>query len=368
MIDPAGEFTALSLPMERHELPSDLRGEAPLVIATVPNVATLVGGEGGLYEFRGEDGFRALDQRSVVSVARLGERLIIAYPERFELFDGQLKPSSLHGGLDGSPITALASQADETLWIGTEKKLWRYAGGKLEAFDGLAGVRSLSTYGSANDVVVQLLDGTFVGLRETDAGFKTQSLSEEQQALDQVVPRAGGEFVGAVGGTILHRKPTPEGKATWSAVGLGQLSAAALAVEPESGLGWVVSKKALFRLDELKVARQEPARELTKVVSATATADGMLWIYDGTALHRVGDDGKPVAYEADVAPFLSANCERCHGDSGPGRDLRGFELARANLDKMIEEMQAGRMPADGRPLSAGDVNLLIRWRNGGLQR
>jgi hypothetical protein len=86
----------------------------------------------------------------------------------------------------------------------------------------------------------------------------------------------------------------------------------------------------------------------------------------------------PVSFSRDVAPILAMHCNGCHGDAG-GLSTRSYRelMLGGNLGKLIiagdpersvlmqflDGRRTGqqRMPRDGRPLTASQLNLIRRW-------
>src|SRR5262245_23484980 len=92
----------------------------------------------------------------------------------------------------------------------------------------------------------------------------------------------------------------------------------------------------------------------------------------------------PVSYSKEVAPVLAMRCNVCHGDAG-GLSTRTYTalMAGGNMGKVViggdaersllrhcvdgRRGEAHRMPLGGRPLSAGEIDLLRRWINEGAR-
>jgi len=95
----------------------------------------------------------------------------------------------------------------------------------------------------------------------------------------------------------------------------------------------------------------------------------------------VGGESGPVLFDRDVAPILSAHCVRCHGAAGPeaGLDLTSPMQATTELESGARAIVAGdptgselmrrivagdsdgRMPPEGAPLTADEIETLRRW-------
>ena len=107
-----------------------------------------------------------------------------------------------------------------------------------------------------------------------------------------------------------------------------------------------------------------------------------------TNLGVVFDDpvaaGRPSpSFSADISPILTNRCALpgCHVAGGPyGIDLRTYDslkaggedgaiviVGNAKESEMVEEIVEGKMPPDGPPLEAAQVQLIIDWINEGAK-
>ena len=77
-----------------------------------------------------------------------------------------------------------------------------------------------------------------------------------------------------------------------------------------------------------------------------------------------------LGYAANIVPFYQANCAVCHSvAAGIGRpSLDTYEDWSTNVARIIAAVQEGRMPNNGRQLTGGTVDLIKKWRDGGLRR
>ena len=94
--------------------------------------------------------------------------------------------------------------------------------------------------------------------------------------------------------------------------------------------------------------------------------------------------GRPSpSFSADISPILTNRCALpgCHVAGGPyGIDLRTYDslkaggedgaiviVGNAKESEMVEETAEGKMPPDGPPLEAAQVQLIIDWINEGAK-
>jgi hypothetical protein len=111
----------------------------------------------------------------------------------------------------------------------------------------------------------------------------------------------------------------------------------------------------------------------------------------GSAIKELGlvfdnpvDAGRPSpSFNADIAPILTDRCAiaECHVVDGPHDiDLRTYDsvikggdegaiviAADAMESEMVEEIAEGKMPPEGPPLEAAQIQLIIDWINEGAE-
>ena len=118
----------------------------------------------------------------------------------------------------------------------------------------------------------------------------------------------------------------------------------------------------------------------------------MLYIFGcGSAIKELGlvfdtpaDAGRPSpSFSADISPILTQRCAiaKCHVVDGPHDiDLRTYDTLKAGGDEgpiviagdareseMVEEIAEGKMPPEGPPLEAAQIQLIIDWINEGAK-
>ena len=111
----------------------------------------------------------------------------------------------------------------------------------------------------------------------------------------------------------------------------------------------------------------------------------------GSAIKKLGlvfdnpaDAGRPSpSFNADISPILTDRCAiaECHVVDGPHDiDLRTYDsvikggdegaiviAADAMESEMVEEIAEGKMPPEGPPLEAAQIQLIIDWINEGAK-
>jgi hypothetical protein len=71
----------------------------------------------------------------------------------------------------------------------------------------------------------------------------------------------------------------------------------------------------------------------------------------------------PLSWETDIRPIFDARCAHCHV-SGPGINLVGYEIWKANAAVIVNILRERRMPADG-PLEPELILKIQRWAQQG---
>ena len=118
----------------------------------------------------------------------------------------------------------------------------------------------------------------------------------------------------------------------------------------------------------------------------------MVWLFGcGSAIKELGlvfDNpaaaGRPnPSFSADIAPILTSQCAiaECHVVDGPHDiDLRTYDtlmkggdegaiviVGDARESEIVEEIAEGKMPPEGPPLDAAQIQLIIDWINEGAK-
>ena len=118
----------------------------------------------------------------------------------------------------------------------------------------------------------------------------------------------------------------------------------------------------------------------------------MVWSFGcGSAIKELGlvfdnpaDAGRPSpSFSTDIAPILTSQCAiaECHVVDGPHDiDLRTYDtlmqggdegaiviVGDARESEIVEEIAEGKMPPEGPPLDAAQIQLIIDWINEGAK-
>ena len=78
--------------------------------------------------------------------------------------------------------------------------------------------------------------------------------------------------------------------------------------------------------------------------------------------------GTPPTWTGQVKALLDANCNGCHAGTNASGAIRldTYAGASANASAALSAVQAGRMPKDRTPLTAGQIQILSDWIGGGM--
>ncbi len=359
----------LSLELSAQELPEGLVSGGLLVASDVA-LGVAAGGEGGLF-VQGAGGLERVDEAPVSGLVAIeGVGFLVGGQGGLKIWDGALKDTTLDEALAGASVTALATRGAE-VWIGTEDGLLVFDGASLLAFEGLGGASAIHAFEGSTDVLLVGVEGALSVLRQEGQGWSLHGLDGEP--VQVALPGAGGRILGLDEGALVERVSVSPEAAAWRAVALsedaGDTGAAgieAMAVDPASGAVWVVSAEAIARLEGGAVAVGERPEGLGGVDRAQVTGDGALWLSDGVTLWSAGGQAEVVGFEDRVAGFGEDNCARCHGDGGVAHVMVSYEQWVAEAEQIVDELESGRMPADGRPLVGGGAELVRRWIEGGF--
>jgi hypothetical protein len=348
----------LTLDVTRHALPEALVGSPALFVESNGASNTVVGGDGGLFQWE-IDRFVSVADVSVTAIART---MVAADGELFVL-EGTLDRSPLTDALDG-PIGALAWRGDE-LWLATATSVYRWASGELFVFDDIEQTTALAAFDGSRDVVVSRPAGAFA-FRAKGNDFTMRDLATETGGI--VVPSRGDRLLALHAGALLEREVTESG-VRWRPValdgaGAGATGLTALHADPTTGAAWTIDKTALHRIDGGAVARV-PIGDITTIEHTSIANDGAIWLGDGTTLVRYAEI-ETVTYAEHIAPFAETNCLRCHTALGTARPLDTLETWVTDIDAIITQLEEQKMPADGAALVGGGVDLVKRWKEDGL--
>jgi hypothetical protein len=358
----------LALAIEEHALPSALQNDATLSIAAVDGLGVLAGGAGGLF-FLGSTGFEQLDASPVLGLAAFEDRSIVVASDRGLLFwSGEIADSPLNSTLNNEIALAIATRGND-LYLSTASALWLFSGGELWSFDTLGGTRALSASAGAEDVIAGMS-----ALRQKSGSWEVRALSEEIGAA-RAVPGSGGRILALdANGALKQRVVGDEAAVVWSPVALstdatdpGSSGVSQVAVDPVTGAIWAIDASSIHRIDHGRIGKIGRPANMSEPKAISVTADGAVWISDGTTLFRIGNEGRPITWSEDIATFSANNCERCHAPLKVAHPLNSYELWVGDIDRIVADLEIMKMPQDGAALVGGTVDLIRRWRDEGLR-
>jgi len=371
-------ITSLKVEVLSYTLPKELNDDKTLVVNSLENFGTLVGGKHGLYEVNNKN-LKLLGKGLVVGIIRWEEKkMFVARADKLQLWDGTLQTSGLYKQLDGSAVTTLAARTPTEMWLGTQKQVWLLADSNLSTFDqAIKGARTIRTFTDANQVVVQEQSGDFKALRKNkDGKWEERSFADEKLKFDMILPSGKDHFWGLTDGKIVQRRPKDDKAAWWSyciepdGSGGDKVTTKTIVQDPTNGSIWALSADAFYKItNDNKAIKLERPKSVGDILTARVTHDGALWVNDGKTLSRLGQKGGPVTYEKQIAPFLKNNCERCHATTGgTAFALDKFEHAKQYAAKIVTAIEKKSMPPDQRPLVGGNEDLFRRWIANGYKK
>ncbi|MBI4816482.1 MAG: hypothetical protein HY791_09490 [Deltaproteobacteria bacterium] len=356
----------LELPIKTWTLPEGFEGPK---LQAETEAFVLVGGPAGLFEV-GDSELRRVDERPVAALAAYGGKAFVAASGELGIFDGAVSPSTLLAALPDARVNVMAAR-DSELWLGTNAELLRLAGEELVAFDDVIGVTDIRLF-DGSTILSLSVGGRPVLLRASEDELELQSL-EDEVGTATVVFGAESRVVALRESEVFERRATDSGY-VWrpSSVVLSETDPGVEGVEDavldsSTGRIWLLGDQLIYRL--------EPSGRVARLARPAGTTparlfrvyNGVVWLAGDTALVRLGELGPATTYSGHVAPFVSQNCLRCHTDrTGVARSLETYGALSENVDRAIEQLQQGLMPEDGRALEGGTVEILERWRKGGL--
>ncbi len=364
----ASEFQVSSYP-----LPKTLQNDSSLIIRHIPDRGTLIGANSGLYYITGQ-GLLQNDIESVLAMAPWQSNyLLIARPDKLQIWDGAFHESDIYRKLNGEKITALAAQDKEVLWIGTLSNLWLIKGTEARAFSQLAAPQALYAFQGAHSVIVHTKEGSYKALSVAENGdVKMEDFSSTSNAPEIAVAGKGGQIWGLAEG-LLYQWTQQGSQNAWTPFGWtaktkegSPLKINQLALDALTGKLWAVTDGDLFQISPTRVFRIERPAGIGTIRFVQAAEDA-LWLMDDKNLHRmsVATGSEEVRYTGRIKTFMDANCLRCHGATGPGRNLDSYASTKDIATRIAEVIEGGQMPPDKSTLVGGDANLIRRWIEGG---
>jgi hypothetical protein len=138
-----------------------------------------------------------------------------------------------------------------------------------------------------------------------------------------------------------------------------------MATDPQTGATWVRTQTSLKRLQQDLVYTQPLPSEHATLVGITE--DASVWLADETSLYKLQGSDDPVTFAGDILSFQETNCSECHAPGGPAHTIDTYEQWVLEIDNIIQVIEDGTMPAGGRELQGGTVQLLYKWLEDGLR-
>ncbi|MCB9638060.1 MAG: cytochrome c [Myxococcales bacterium] len=368
-------LSAEQFQLSSYPLPKTLKADEQIIIRHVPDRGTLIGSNSGLYYITGQ-GLLQNDIETVVAMAPWqNSYLLIARSDKLQIWDGAFHESDIYRKLNDEKVTALAAQANDTMWIGTEKALYLVKGTEVRSFEQFAGAQAIHTFLDATSAIVKGKDGSFKALSLAENGeVKMEDFSSSSNIPEQIITGKGGQIWGLTEGLLYHW--TQQGSQNaWAAFGWspkttdGQPSKLTqLSVDAMTGKTWALTEHDVFQITPERVYRIERPSGIGKIRSIQAAEDA-LWLADEENLHKLSivTGSEEIRYNGKVKAFMDANCLRCHGTSGPGRNLDSYAATKDIAVRIAEVIETGQMPPDKNTLVGGDANMIRRWIEGGTK-
>ncbi|MCA9569001.1 MAG: hypothetical protein KC656_14225, partial [Myxococcales bacterium] len=104
------------------------------------------------------------------------------------------------------------------------------------------------------------------------------------------------------------------------------------------------------------------AGEHEAVVRATWTSDGEPLAFEGTPVRFTAAASGPITWLDNVEPLHRARCAICH-DNGTETILADRDAWVVNVDRILTEVEAARMPLGGDPLDEATIGVIRTWRD-----
>lgn len=152
---------------------------------------------------------------------------------------------------------------------------------------------------------------------------------------------------------------------TTDAEDFGEQGVMQMLTDPQTGATWLRTQTNISRLQQGRVYTQAlPSPTATLIGIAD---DASLWLTDDTAIYKLEGTANPVTFTGDIQAFTDTNCADCHSPGGSAHEIHSYEQWSAEIEKIIEVIEDGTMPAGGRELQGGTVQLLYKWLEDGLR-
>ncbi len=339
--------------------PIDVNVET-LVEGGVASVAAWPGG----WVAEGPDGLRRFDGDEISALGEgplglsaavpFGGGVLLASSTGLWFFgDGAPALSPLNDAVAGA--LDLAVRGDE-LWTAGAQGVHRWRAGELVSVRLGGAAPGAARMAMSGPNVWVLADGVLWRLWEEGGGWSAQiALASPDFVARWVAAGPSGDAWLSDGGRVVRVSPD---------------DAFAYALPEHVGLAaagddvWVWGEDALWRWSGDALW---PAAGVGGVTGVVALGSGSALVVGATGLVRISGDAPPSApvptWSADVQPLFEAACEMCHGARSNARRLETREAFAADIDSILTAVREARMPLPpNEPLTAGDIEMLDRWR------
>lgn len=360
----------VTLGSKLYELPSSTFSKKGFFASSVDKIGTVLADPSGLFQVSNNKlSILTLDPITGIAPWR-GQFILVASETELMVFTGTLESLNLSDKLqlDKHKLTALTTQTSNTAWIGTDAHLWRVVEDKIDAFSSIKAVTALACYVGSSHIVATTKDNGFVVLRTSSDGSVEQlTLPKDSPSFTTLVPGTGDVLWGLADGKVYAQQKAEDGTSNWVQYILTTDddqpdTIEHLVLDATTGNIWAVGKAFLFSINNDKILKTKRPDSVKTLASAAATNGTSLWISDGTQLHQfVRQSNQNITYEGQVSVFMKENCTRCHSTLGTASPLDTYDTVKQRIQSIIQQVESGAMPADGKPLVAGDVNTLKGW-------
>jgi len=357
-----------TLALETDIYPHNITGNL-LAVASSKALGTLIASTSGLYQV-GTNGVSTISEDSILGLAPYGEAFIFASENTISIWDGNIIDAGLNLFFEGHTFTALEI-FDDTIWIATNQGTYLHQAQGLLEFPELTNILSITSFSGANIIVLEDKSGFVYMLEKDGDDYFGQSIQDE--LVSSALVGMQNTIFGRAAGTLLQRVPlTTQNTVSWRPVALttepddpGEQGVMQMATDPQTGATWVRTQTSLKRLQQDRVYNQPLPSEHATLVGITE--DASVWLADETSLYKLQGSDDPVTFAGDILGFQETNCSECHAPGGPAHTIDTYEQWVSEIDNIIQVIEDGTMPAGGRELQGGTVQLLYKWLEDGLR-
>ena len=251
----------------------------------------------------------------------------------------------------------------EALWFATDAGVFRWMDDTLRWFDALPQAEALVALDAQRAIAVWDGDAYFI---DGETGTTVTEMTGVGEVLDVARRIDKSVFLATTTGLWGRR---PEGAwMRWTFADAHDDAQPAFAVA-------AAFDQVFVALDDSVVsATPDGSAFLAEVAGATALVEdgaGDVWVANPAALTQLAT-GQPVSFAADVVPFMTAHCTRCHDDgasNAPALALTDLSAVRGMAQLLEKRLLANGSPpmppANEEILKPRDYAIVIRWIAGG---